>query len=70
MTSTAAAPNTTATGSLEQAAVAYATAKRGLDAHDGPKQGAEFDALMRAWRTALLNLDAASMQFAKESEIA
>lgn len=51
--------------SLQEAAIAYAKAKRAVDHHDGEKKGAVFAEKIALWRAAGLELEAAATRTVK-----
>lgn len=53
---------------LEEAALAYAKAKKAVDRWTGEKRGAEFAALLVTWRAAMFDLNAASLRHANSQE--
>ncbi len=53
---------------LEEAAIAYAAAKKAVDRYAGEKRGAEYAALLAAWRGATFELQAAATRLAKTKE--
>lgn len=61
-------PATAREVSLEQAALAYAAAKKAVDGYAGEKRGPIYAELIATWRAATLELDQASVRLSRAKE--